>query len=210
MRRIIVLGIFLLAVSFAFAETSAGVVVTYTPLEGDYQTVLYNGSTLTDNLTFELLGFKAFVDFTYVEASIGLDTSVGNLNESATYLGVSGSQNFPWSVTILNIRLIGKYPFKLGSGALYPLVGLEKYFCLSGSESNVSFTSDEISDASPWWLMVGFGGDTNIAPKIYLRAETTVAYNLTSERSSSYYTGTTYQSSSGWEIQVAFGIGFFL
>src|SRR5271157_1960409 len=118
MKRIFLLGVFLLAASFAFAETSAGVVVTYTPLEGDYQTVLYNGSTLTDNLTFELLGFKAFVDFTYVEASIGLDTSVGNLNESATYLGATASENFPWSVTNFNIRLIGKYPFRLGSGAL--------------------------------------------------------------------------------------------
>jgi hypothetical protein len=211
MRRFLLLGVFLLAASLSFAvPISAGVLVAWTPLEGDYQTVLLSGSPLNANYAFEALGVKAFVDFTYAEASIGLDTSVTNINVTATYLGTTVSQNLPWSATTVNIRLLGKYPFDLDFGTLFPLFGLEKYFCLGGSYNNVSFTSDSRSDDSPWLLMAGIGYDRKITQKIYIRAEATVAYNLTSERSSSYYTGTTYQSSTGWEIQIAAGIGFFL
>ena len=134
-----------------------GVLATWSPLEGDYQTVTYLGSTLTDNFAFETLGLKAFVDFTYVEASIGLDTSVTNINETSTYLGTSASENFPFSVTDIDIRVVGKYPFDFGSFSLFPLVGLEKYFALSGSFDNVADTSDQISDNSPWFLMAGVG-----------------------------------------------------
>ena len=64
MKRILVFGAFLLAASFAFtAPVSMGVLATWSPLEGDYQTVTYLGSTLTDNFAFETLGLKAFVDF---------------------------------------------------------------------------------------------------------------------------------------------------
>ncbi len=210
MRRFFALGVFLLAASFAFAvPVSTGLLVAWAPLEGDYQTVTI-GQTVNVNYTFETLGVRAFVDLTYVEASVGFRAAVTQLNTSVTVLGVTGSTNQDFSDDLLDIRLIGKYPFNLGSFTLFPLAGLVKDFCLSGSVAGIAFSSDSISDSSPWYLEAGVGADVNVAQKLYLRAELSGAYNITSKRSASFYTGSTYQSSSGWQIQFAAGIGYSL
>jgi hypothetical protein len=104
--------------------------------------------------------------------------------------------------------LVGKYPFRLGSFTLYPLGGIVKVFCLSGSLNSVGFTKDDIGDYSPWLLLAGVGADFELSSKLYIRSELTGAYNLTSKRSAPYYTGATYVSSSGWEIRLSAGIGY--
>jgi hypothetical protein len=120
--------------------------------------------------------------------------------------------NASWSLTEITVRLIGKYPFNLGSFTLFPLAGIEKEFCLGGSSGGVAFTSDQTIDVSPWYLVAGVGGDVKITPRIYARAELTAAYNLTSEFAPSFYSAQSaiYQSSTGWEIELAAGIGFLL
>ena len=216
--RMLVLCVFLIPVFSAFAEpikVSAGLLVSWVPLEGDYQTINVSGSTLTDNSTFEALGLEAFLDFTYEEVSIGINGAVTQLNDTQTYQGATTSVNSPFSITDIDIRLIGKYPFDFGSFTLFPLAGLEKYFCLRGSLNNVSYTSDQISDSSPWLLTAGVGVDVTVADKLYVRQELTGSYNLTSRRSTSYYqsfgSGSgSFQSSSGWEIQFSVGLGLLL
>jgi hypothetical protein len=211
MRRFVVVLVSLLAGSLAFAESSVGLLVTWTPFEGDCQTMTNSGSTVTENYTFEALGVLAFLDLSYVEASVEFGGTVTNLNWTTTSLVTTTSGNYPFWLTQVDFRLVGRYPFGLGDFfTLFPLVGVEKYFCLSGSLENVVFTNDQKSDYSPWLLVAGVGTDFRFARKSYIRAELSGAYNLTSERSSSFYAGSTYQSSSGWEIQFAAGIGFIL
>jgi hypothetical protein len=215
MGKTLVVCIFLSASSLAFADplnVSAGLLISWAPLEGNYQTMKVSGATLTDNSTFEALGLIAFIDFKYEEVSIGINGAVTQLNDTQTTNGVTTQVNDPYSISNLDIRLIGKYPFDFGSFTLFPLIGIEKYFCLRGSISNVGFTSDQTGDASAWLVTAGVGADINVNEKLYIRQELTGAFNLTSKRSSSYYNqfSASYQSSTGWEIQYAVGVGFLL
>src|SRR5208283_1465101 len=154
----------------AFAvPVSTGLLVAWAPLEGDYQTVTIAGNAASVNYTFETLGVRAFFDATYVEASVGFRAAVTQLNTSVTVLGVTASTNQDFSDDLLDIRLIGKYPINLGSFTFFPLAGLEKDICLSGSVAGVAFSSDSISDSSPWYIEAGVGADVNVAQKLYLR-----------------------------------------
>jgi hypothetical protein len=211
MRKILALGVFLIAASLAFAEPiqySTGLLASWSPLVLDDQTVIMTGTTMSMDSSFAGLGLRAFFDFTYGEVSIGYSGAVTKLNVKVSALGTSMSANVDWAISVVDLRLVGKYPVYFDSFTLFPLIGLEKYLCLSGSEMGVTFTSDDKSDLSPWFLLAGVEGDFKIANQLYVRTQLTAAYNLTSKRRSAYYTGVTYQSSYGWEIQVAAGIGY--
>jgi hypothetical protein len=211
MRRILVFSIFMLAASFAFAEPiqcSAGMLASWSPLMLNDQTVSSSGSTGSLDYSFATLGIRAFFDFTYGEASIGYSAAVTQMNVKFTVSGSSMSTNVNMSESLVDLRLIGKYPFYFGSNTLFPLAGLQKYFCLGGSLGGTSFSSDDISDFSPWLLLAGVGGDFKVAQQLYIRTELTAAFSLTSKRHDAYYTGVTYQSSYGWEIQLAAGLGY--
>ena len=154
------------------------------------------------------VGAKAFFDFTYGEVSIGYELAADNMYSTATTNGSSKSATVPFSLSSVVIQLLGKYPLKVGGLTLFPLGGFEKFICVSGSSGNVPFTSTDISDYSPLFLMAGAGADVPISKVLYLRAELTGAYSLASKRSDSYYTGVTYVGSSGWEIRFSVGIAY--
>jgi len=191
---------------------SIGVLASWAPLESLNQTVISSGVSTNIDFSYESLGAKAFVDFTYIEASIGFRAAVTQVTGTISAEGSSLSASTPFSESLIDIRLLGKYPFRFGTFTLFPLLGLAKDFCLSGSVNGVDFSSDDLSDFSPWYLMAGIRGDLNVSKQIYIRADLTAAYNLTSERSQSYYNnlGVTYSGSSGWQVQFEAGIGFSL
>ena len=209
MKKTLTILIFLCVASSGFAVSiSVGLLATFAPLEYDNQTVLMTGSTASIDYTFETLGERVYVDFAYLEASVAFAACVTQLNTTVTLPDTSAWTSSNFTMDEIEIRLVGRYPFSLGTFTLFPLAGFSKDFCLSGNYDGVAFTSDNISDFSPWFFLAGAGADFKIAPKLYVRTELTVAYNLTSERSASYYTGIPYQSSSGWEIQLAAGAGY--
>jgi len=212
MRKIFVLGVFLFAASFAFSEpVSFGLLASWAPLEENYQSVSFLGTPETADYTFETLGVRAFADLTYVEASIGYRAAVTQLSTAVTISGTSiPTVTTSYSINLIDLRLVGKYPFYFASFRVFPLAGVAKDSCLSGSGNGTAFTSDQINSASPWYVLAGVGGDYRINKQLYVRTELTAAYNLTSEQSSSFYTGATYQSSTGWQVQLAAGIGYSL
>jgi hypothetical protein len=188
-------------------KLSAGVLVSVAPLEYNNQTASVSGANTSVDMYHVSVGGKAFFDFAYGEVSLGYGASVGKMFMSASS-GVTTSEYTKFSVSSLDIQLVGKYPFSFGSFALFPLAGLEKYFCLGGSMNGVAFANDDISDYSPWFVLAGVGADITLSRQLFIRTELTGAYNLTSRRSPSSYAGTTYVSSSGWEIKLAAGIGY--
>jgi hypothetical protein len=212
-RKRILLGVFFLATSLVFAEKperiGLGFLGSFAPLEGVYQTVAPPDGATNSAYTYETLGARMFFDFVYGEASAAYKAAITQLNTSVTASGTSTSQSVPFSVSVINVRLIGKYPFHLGFLTLFPLIGVAGDFCLSGSLNNASFTNDDKSDLSPWRILAGLGGDFTITQDLFVRIELTCAYDVTSEFATSYYDSVgPYSNSSGWEVEIAAGIGF--
>jgi hypothetical protein len=212
-RKGISLGIFFLATSLVFAEKpdriGLGFLGSFAPLEGNYQTVTPLDATTNYTYTYETFGARVFFDFIYGEASAAYKAPITQLNTSVTASGTSTSQSIPFLMSVIDIRLVGKYPFHLGFLTLFPLIGVAGDFCLSGKLNNASFTNDDKGNFSPWWIVAGLGGDFTITQDVFVRIELTCAYDVTSEFATSYYDAVgPYSNSSGWEVEIAAGIGF--
>lgn len=191
-------------------KLSIGVSATVAPLEYNNQTVTASGIQTSRDMSWVPVGGKAFFDFTYGEASIGYEVAAANMYSKVTASGSSTVTNPQFSLGSIVIQLLAKYPVTAGSFTIFPMAGIESFICLNGSYARVSFVSSDISDYSPTFLIFGVGADFPISKAVYLRTELTGGYNLTSKRSSSYYAGTAYVSSSGWEVRFSAGVGYTL
>ena len=213
MRKGIALGAFLLAASFAVAEperVSLGFLDSFAPLEGNYQLVSVSGVATNIANTYETFGARVFLDFTYGEASVAYKAPITQFNTTATASGISLSQAISFSMSVVDIRLVGKYPFHTGFLTLFPLFGVAGDFCLSGNSNGTDFTNDDKRNLSPWWIVAGVGGDFAITQGLFARIELTGAYDVTSKYAASFYNNSnySYSNSSGWEVEIAAGIGF--
>jgi hypothetical protein len=75
----------------------------------------------------------------------------------AGYLEASAGIDFLIILPIVEVGIYGKYPIRLGGLTVYPIAGVE-YASLM---SVVNFL----------WLRAGFGADTNLGQKMFLRSE---------------------------------------
>ena len=111
-----------------------------------------------------------FFDLTYVELSFGLFTGGGDMR-SVVDMGSLGSDSasFEYSLTGIDIGIMGKYPFVLNSKlSLFPLLGINyrNILTLKDEEGN---EADEPGDYSTFWIKLGGGLDYSFADNIFLR-----------------------------------------
>ena len=100
---------------------SAGLLISVTPLEYDNQTTTVSGAKTSKDMYYVPVGARAYFDFTYGEASIGYQTPINQMYIGATTSGVTNVSYANFSTSLLDIQLIGKYPFILGSFTIFPL-----------------------------------------------------------------------------------------
>ena len=149
------------------------------------------GTTQTDTTSGVPLNFKAFIDVTYIEASVGYMM----LNGTSTKTDITGSPSSTTTSTDkwgwITGALLAKFPIKIGNGSLFPLVGVEYYKNLSYTDSNgndlkAAMSSDGQASLDQFWISAGIGADIPLGKIIYIRPEVMIGYKLLSKAENDY------------------------
>jgi len=116
--------------------------------------------------TFGFGGF-VFLDAEFAELSIAFMGGPARLNEEWEDGGDSGSWTEEGSFLALDFTLLGRLPFALGGLTAFPLFGVGYSVVLSASADDYDF--DDPGDFSTFRILLGFGGDLDIADNMFLR-----------------------------------------
>jgi hypothetical protein len=162
--------------AFGQVQLSAGAGVSLTPY-WDKQTMEVVGVSDDVTISKSAFGAKVFFDATYVEASVGFQTNSKSYKVKST----SGTDSYSDGDvgTWITLAALGKYPFKLGSVSIFPLVGAQFNYCLSYKDSDgndlKSAAADADYDYNQFMLKGGIGADFAVSSSMFIRP--TLTYN---------------------------------
>jgi hypothetical protein len=163
------------------------------------------------------LGVAAFFDATYAQASVGWQMVAGShLNTTLTVLGSTTTTDTDLTTTIGNLilALYGRYPFKLGSLTISPMLGVECDINLidtvSGVDQRAGMTNDQLANLNAFWIKAGVSADFRLSASFYVRPVLLIGYKFLSKGESdtisSAPSGTTVSIVSlAAELSVLFG-----
>jgi len=135
---------------------------------------------------FDIGGF-VFVDLKYAEVNVSMFNGLGNSrwtlnkefsNKAAPSEKTDTTGNF--SALLLNIGVLGKYPFYLNNITLFPALGADYQLWLQHNE-NGKKTPGDLSANNAIWLKLGGGIDYHITRSLFLRGELLWAAKLPSK-----------------------------
>ncbi|HET6485925.1 MAG TPA: hypothetical protein VFH83_05870 [Spirochaetia bacterium] len=194
---------------------SAGLDAGFVPTVYENQTVADSagtcfpaGTQLREDYSYSAARMGAFVDLTHGILSVAYRTSVTPLNASISVLGQTASGQAALSLSALETRALVKIPFQMVGLTVLVLAGPEYTACLSGSIGGIALDDASKQDLSDFSLVGGFGVDLVSGEKWFLRSSVMAGYSLTSKRSSQYYAGVAYVSSSRWRLEIDLGAGW--
>lgn len=132
-----------------------------------------------------ILGFGAFVDATYVRLS--LDYGMALSRPAMMKVVVDGdadseSVDLPddYSLSLLNIGLLGKYPISLGTITLWPALGI-LYSMVLSMDADGDGEADDLDDLdlNDFYISFGGGADISITSSLYVTISALFSWNLT-------------------------------
>jgi hypothetical protein len=179
--------------AFGQVQLSAGAGATFAPVwmttKATYGIAPVDGETSSTTMSLNTLTFGAFVDATYLQASVGFAMDIGDVkwNEkySSSLLGTNDSGTEDIDGTWLVIGAMGKYPFKVGSFVIFPLAGVEYDLNLTykhdGSDVKDTMSDDQKANLNQFWLKAGVGADFTVSGNIYVRPSAIFGYKLHSK-----------------------------
>jgi hypothetical protein len=116
-------------------------------------------------------GGFAFFDATYAELSLGFSGGLGR------FLVGDHLERIDFSIMNLNISLLGKYPFEIGTKwTIFPLLGIDYQLMLSAKGEDEYEV--KASDFNALWFKLGAGFDHSFTEQIYLRFSTLYGIRL--------------------------------
>ncbi len=135
------------------------------------------------NTSTHLLGGNIFFDAQYLRTSIGASFSLNGSNSRVT-LGSGGStientinnalksETNGLSYGNLNIRLVGKYPFKVKKARLYPMAGFDfdinLYRKINDTDVKDSLPEEQKKALNHYYFVFGGGADIFVAKKVFV------------------------------------------
>ncbi|MDR1468427.1 MAG: hypothetical protein LBT00_03965 [Spirochaetaceae bacterium] len=149
------------AQDFSISAGGGGLLAGDGLLVGDFAGGFKKGG---DKTTYPYIGGGGFVyvDATYAELSVGFLVGSGDVE--------SDSGNTPWTLSSLNLGLLGKFPFALSDAlTIFPAAGIEYQRVLSAKKDGKEV--DEPGDYSALWIKAGAGLDVRFAERFYFRGE---------------------------------------
>jgi len=188
MKKIALLLIMASLAQAVFAiDFSAGLGET-TGYVSSTQTISGTGFSGTFAASGVPLGVVAFFDATYAQASVGWQMVAGpHLNTSQTFLGVTNTTSVDLTAAVgyLSFALYGRYPFKLGSVTISPLLGVEYDLNLVDADSGVDLragmTSQQLADLDELWIKAGVSADFLLSPRFFVRPALMIGYKFLSQ-----------------------------
>ncbi|MDR0785954.1 MAG: hypothetical protein LBE74_08785 [Treponema sp.] len=124
------------------------------------------------------IGAYFFFDLMYAEINMSIfHASINNNNISKNEYVLNGNvvysndSNTGWegARALLNIGILGKYPFMINRFTIFPTLGIEYQLWITGNNNN-SITSGDISGNNSLWIRAGGGFDYEINRSLFLRS----------------------------------------
>ncbi|MDR3325143.1 MAG: porin family protein [Spirochaetaceae bacterium] len=189
------------------AEKKAGL---FSAGVGGYITSDFGGGTKSDDgeLVVKMPYFGGggflFLDATYAELSFGFVGAGGKVTVEMG--GVSGDgQDF--SLTGLDIGLLGKYPIALGSSlTVFPIFGINYRVIVAAKVDGEAY--DPADDFSAFWFKFGGGLDYAIANNIYLRGDLLYGIRLANKVENDMVEGSDDKTRLGHGLDVKLAVGY--
>jgi hypothetical protein len=154
-----------------------------------------DGTTSQQSYSVFGYGFKTFIDFKYVEGSIGfmgLFTIVTSSEKLNQITGVD-HDNVKLNGGAVTVSVLGKYPFELSSFILYPVLGIDGRIVVAQSYSEDpepswdgklkgdSYQGNAI-DWSALTIRFGLGIDYYLSSSLFLRSQLIFGVKLNTNR----------------------------
>jgi len=172
-------------------------------------------------------GFGVFFDAAYAEVGLGLTFAGGSpYVELKKDYGVGNDTSYTnddigYSMTYLNISVLGKLPMSLGdNSALYPLFGIDYNLCVAGStdvtlgnNTNTSKwdgkgSNPKAGDFSQLWLKFGLGYDHGLSDKLFLRSQALYGIGFSNKSANDEAEAKDYSTNLSHGLTVKVGVGF--
>jgi opacity protein-like surface antigen len=211
LMAIVVMGAY--AQSFGISAGAGGYFVS--DFGGGMKDKEVGGDVYTVEYPYAGGGGFAFVDLTYAELSFGYFSST--INYEFKFNGTV-TNNYEYSMTGIDIGIMGKYPIAFGSNlTVYPLVGINYRIALSVTNEKTGLAYTEPGDWSALWFKFGGGLDYSFANNIFVRFGLTYGIRLQNQRETDlvdnykkwYPTDTvTARLGHGLEVRLAVGYAF--
>jgi hypothetical protein len=175
MKRIALVLILVVLATAAFAiDLSAGLGATVGYFSESATVSIPALASATVTVGGVPLGFMAFFDATYVQASVGYMTMVGlHMSGSSTILGVTSAipdQAITANVGELALTVLGRYPIKMKGFTLSPMLGIEYDIDLVNNA--------DVGDLNLFWFKGGVAADFMVSKKVYIRPELLLGFAL--------------------------------
>lgn len=150
------------------------------------QSVSNSGGSLANVVSTFPIDVKAFVDFGFLELSLGYLMAFGGTNSVVLNGSFSANQHYGQSSSAVSISLLLKMPIPVGSFTLFPLFGWEGDLNItqrdstSGADLKPAMTDEQQSGLNEVWLKAGFGTDFPLG-QFFLRAELLAGIKINSD-----------------------------
>jgi opacity protein-like surface antigen len=125
-----------------------------------------------------------FFDITYAELSFGFFTGGGDIKfvGDAGTLGSVFDEHIGYSLTGIDIGIMGKFPFVLNSKLLlFPLLGIN-YRSILSYKNEEGNEADKPEDSSALWFKLGVGLDCSFTDNLFLRFGLTYGIRTLTQR----------------------------
>ena len=142
-----------------------------------------------------VFSFDGFLDVKYAALQVGISGSMGSINQK----GSNATKN-----TYLNIGIFGKFPFKIKTIKLFPLLGFDTDIAL-----NVKFDDREYNkkdELNRFWLDVGLGADIPITGGLFVRPQ--ALFGFSPSGAPKIYTQSGAKKHSEIKFNIAAGLGW--
>lgn len=148
-----------------------------------------------------VFSFDGFLDVKYAALQVGISGSMGSINQKGSK---SAKDTVAIKNTYLNIGVLGKFPFKIKTIKLFPLLGFDTDIAL-----NVKFDDreyDKKDDFNRFWLDVGLGADIPITGGLFLRPQ--ALFGFSPSGAPKIYTQSDAKKHSEIKFNIAAGLGW--
>jgi hypothetical protein len=185
---------------------SAGAGVSLEFLTHPYLKYGYSGSSYETTYRYwPTEDFKAFVDLTYIQISVGymfIDT-IGSVTSTVNGATSEGKAGYSYSYITLAAYL--KYPFNVGPVKLFPLLGIDYRLNLTYTDGKndlkSTLTSQQQADLNEIWIEAGAGIDVSIG-RFFLRPEVLVGLKPLSKTDNDLLAG--LRAGGGTDVSILF------
>jgi len=225
MKKLLIILVFALMIGTLHAQDmqiSGGVNLAVTYQE--FGTSYTNVQDYEYNIMWALIDVGVFVDFTYGVFIVNYTFSAGDMlvtsykiDGSEDEIAKEAFQDPLAGVATGNISLIllGKYPFDIGVGVIFPALGAEYRLNVSYERTDPatddktdlkdSYNSEQNASLNDFFLLAGCGADFNLSDDMYFRALALFVLNLTPDRPDTV--GLNDPTNSHWGVKVEIGVG---